>query len=75
MKPNFDDFIDGFLNAVDFQNPVHVDASTRLSDLAEWDSLAALSIIVMFDIEYSTTINGNDLKNCETVLDLFEKIK
>lgn len=75
MKKNFEEFVDKFLNAVDFQNPVQVDASTRLSDLPEWDSLAALSVIVMFDIEYSTTINGNDLKNCKTVLELFEKIK
>jgi acyl carrier protein len=69
--PNIQDFIDQFLSAVDFQNPVEVTATTVLTDLPEWDSLAALGVIVMFDMEYSKTIIGDDLKQSVTIQDLF----
>jgi acyl carrier protein len=65
-------FIDNFLVAVDFQDPVEITPATRLQDLPEWDSLAALGVIVMFDIEYGKTIIGDDLKACETVEDLYK---
>ena len=64
-------FIDNFQSAVDFQEPVDIEADTELGSLAEWDSLAALGVIVMFDMEYGKTITGNDLKNCKTIADLF----
>jgi acyl carrier protein len=64
-------FIEDFLVAVDFQDPVAVSADTVLTDLPEWDSLAALGVIVMFDIDYNRTITGDDLKTCRTLKDLF----
>ena len=66
-----DDFIEQFLIAVDFQDPVEVTPETVLIDLPEWDSLAALGVIVMFDIEYGKTIIGDDLKQSITIQDLF----
>ena len=68
---NIQTFIENFLAAVDFQDPVDVTAETPLRDLPEWDSLAALGVIVMFDIEYGKSINGEDLKACATLQDLF----
>jgi acyl carrier protein len=65
------DFIEQFLVAVDFQDPVEVTPDTVLLDLPEWDSLAALGVIVMFDIEYGKTIIGDDLKQSITIQDLF----
>jgi acyl carrier protein len=66
------DFIEQFLIAVDFQDPVEVTPDTVLLDLPEWDSLAALGVIVMFDIEYGKTIIGDDLKQSITIQDLFK---
>ena len=63
-------FIEQFQSAVDFQVPVEITAETVLSDLKEWDSLAALAIIVLFDTEYGKVIAGADLKKCITVGDL-----
>lgn len=68
---NIQDFIEQFLIAVDFQDPVEVTPETVLLDLPEWDSLAALGVIVMFDIEYGKTIIGDDLKQSITIQDLF----
>ena len=65
------DFIEQFLIAVDFQDPVEVTPETVLLDLPEWDSLAALGVIVMFDIEYGKTIIGDDLKQSITIQDLY----
>ena len=65
------DFIEQFLIAVDFQDPVEVTPDTVLLDLPGWDSLAALGVIVMFDIEYGKTIIGDDLKQSITIQDLF----
>ena len=65
-------FIENFLSAVDFQNPVEATADTELRALPEWDSLAALGVIVMFDVEYGKIIVGDDLKTAVTVGDLYK---
>ncbi|GKS97285.1 acyl carrier protein [Acidovorax sp. SUPP2825] len=71
-SPSIEQFIESFLTAVDFQEPVEVTVDTELRALPEWDSLAALGVIVMFDVEYGKTIVGDDLKNCVTVTDLYK---
>jgi len=68
---NINQFIENFLNACDFQDPVEVTGETELRGLPEWDSLAALGVIVMFDVEYGKTITGEDLKKCVTLNDLY----
>lgn len=65
-------FIDNFLSATDFQEPVEVTMDTVLADLPEWDSLAALATIVMFDMEYNKTITGEDLHKIRTLNELYE---
>lgn len=65
-------FIENFLTAVDFQEAVEVTADTELRSLPEWDSLAALGVIVMFDVDYGKTVVGDDLKAAVTVGDLYE---
>lgn len=69
--PNAQEFIENFISAVDFEEPTPVDMETVLASLADWDSLAALAVTVMFDIEYSKSISGEDLMKCKTVEDLF----
>lgn len=70
--PTIEKFIDSFLVAVDFQQPVEVTPETELRTLPEWDSLAALGVIVMFDVDYEKIIIGDDLKNCITLTDLYK---
>ncbi len=69
---NIDQFIENFLTAVDFQESVEVNSETELKSLPEWDSLAALGVIVMFDVEFGKTITGDDLKSCTTLADLYK---
>lgn len=65
-------FIENFLSATDFQNPVEVSMDTVLRELPEWDSLAALGVIVMFDMEYGKTITGEHLAAVVTLGDLYQ---
>lgn len=67
---NPQNFIENFLAAVDFQDPVEVTLNTVLKDLPEWDSLASLGVIVMFDLEYGKTITGDDIHACVNLQDL-----
>lgn len=70
--PTIEQFLENFVVAVDFQEPVEVKPETELLGLPEWDSLAALGVIVMFDVDYGKTIVGDDLKNCTTLADLYK---
>ncbi|WP_287914723.1 acyl carrier protein [Comamonas sp.] len=72
MTTSIDQFIESFLTAVDFQEAVEVTPETLLKDLPEWDSLAALGVIVMFDVEFGKTITGDDLKSCSTISELHQ---
>ncbi|MCB5190858.1 acyl carrier protein [Methylobacillus arboreus] len=69
---NIEAFIEKFIAAVDFQEQVAITPETKLEDLPEWDSLAALGVIVMFDMEYGKTITGEHLKKAATVQDLYQ---
>lgn len=68
---NQEQFIENFLSATDFQTQIEVGLESKLRDLPEWDSLAALGVIVMFDVEYQKAINGDDLEKAVTVGDLY----
>ncbi|AJQ51854.1 MAG: acyl carrier protein [Rickettsia conorii subsp. raoultii] len=68
-------FLANFLSVTDFRNPVEVTMDTLLKDLPEWDSLAALGVIVMFDTEYGQTITGDDLSKAKSVGDLYQMLR
>jgi acyl carrier protein len=69
-----DQFVEKFRNAVDFQDDVVLTADTNLKALPEWDSLAALGVIIMFDMEYSKAVTGKDLVVCQTVADVYKLV-
>lgn len=72
--PSLEQFIESFQTAVDFQDPVEITGATELRSLPEWDSLAALGVIVMFDVEFGKTVTGNDLKAATTIADLYKLV-
>ena len=67
-----ENFIEKFITAVDFQEPVPVAPETVFADLPEWDSLATLGVIVMFDTEYGKTISGEELAKVSTIAELHQ---
>jgi len=44
--------------------------SENLDEFVEWDSMASLGVMSMFDMEFGITIKTDDLKNIKTVNDL-----
>jgi acyl carrier protein len=50
-------------------------SETKFRDLDEWDSLLALSVIAMADEEYGVELSGDDIRQSESVADLFAKIQ
>ncbi|MEI6880476.1 MAG: phosphopantetheine-binding protein [Bacteroidota bacterium] len=71
MKIN--EFIIDFSNQ--FDTPIEINENTTFKDLEEWDSLTALSIILMVDEKYGMMLTGDEIRNSQTINDLFEVLK
>lgn len=69
------DFIANFAEQFDETDASEIQANTVYKELGEWSSLIALSIIAMVDEEYDVTIKGDDIRNSNTVEDLFNAVK
>lgn len=69
------EFIENFANQFDETDSAEITAATNFRELEEWSSLIALSIIAMVDEEYDVTLKGDDIKNANTVEDLFNAVK
>ena len=69
-----EDFINNFAEQFDETERNEFSKDTRFKDLDEWDSMIALSIIAMMDEEYEITINGDDIKNANTIEDLYKLV-
>ncbi len=69
------EFIENFAEQFEDTNVGEIKAETVFKDLDEWSSLIALSVIAMVDEEYDVTIKGDDIRNSNTVEDLFNVVK
>lgn len=65
------DFIKNFADQFDETDASEFTADTRFRDIEEWSSLIGLSIIAMVDDEYDVTLKGDDIKNSNTIQDIF----
>lgn len=48
---------------------------THFKQLDEWSSLQALAVIAMVDEECEVTLKGDDIKQAETIADLFAAVE
>lgn len=69
------DFIANFADQFDDTDASEITATTEFKNLDEWSSLIALSVIAMVDEEYDITIKGDDIRNSNTIEDLFNAVK
>ena len=69
------DFISKFAEQFDETNVAEFVGSTKFRELDDWSSLMALSIIAMFDEEYDITLKGDDMRQAETIEELFNIVK
>lgn len=68
-------FIDNFAGQFDDTDRDQFTAETKFREIDEWSSLIALSIIAMVDEEYEVTLKGDDVKNAQTIQDLFNTVQ
>ena len=69
------DFIGNFAEQFDDTDVSEFQLETKFKELDEWSSLVALSIIAMIDEEYDITLRGDDIRNSETVGDIYTIVK
>ena len=69
---NITDFILKFSEQFDDTDASQFAADTKFKTLEEWSSFNALSIIAMVDEEYEIEFTGEDIRNSETIQDLFD---
>lgn len=68
------DFIKNFQDQFE-DDSLFLSPNTYYKELDEWTSLMGISIIAMVDEEYNTSITGADIRNSDTIEDLFELVK
>lgn len=68
-------FIANFAAQMEEIDPSLVTAQTNFHEIDEWSSLSALTIIAMVDDEYGVKITGDEIRNSQTVEDIFNIVK
>lgn len=68
------DFIQKFAEQFDETDPEEINADTEFKDLEEWSSLVALGVIAFIKTEYGKTVTGKEVRQCDTVKDLFDLV-
>lgn len=68
------EFINNFAEQFDDTDASEITASTEFHELEEWSSLTGMSVIAMARTQYGKTITGKEIRECETVEDLFNLI-
>ena len=69
------EFINHFEDVFEDTDISTLTPETNFRELDEWSSLIALSVIAMADEEYDVTLKGDDIRNANTVEDLFNTVK
>jgi acyl carrier protein len=68
-------FIDHFVEQFDETSSEVIAENTNFRELDSWDSLIALGVIAMIDDEYNVSLSFAEMKECNTLFDLFEAVK
>lgn len=68
------EFLANFAEQFEDTDPSEIQFDTQFHKLGEWSSLVGMCILAMARTEYNKTISGAELKECETVEDLYELI-
>jgi acyl carrier protein len=67
-------FIENFHEILEDTQISELNQQTNFKKLDEWDSMMALMLIAMVDEKYNKQINGTDIKESNTLEDLYNLI-
>lgn len=68
------EFIKVFAEQFDDTDASEIKSDTKFRDLEEWSSLIGMSVIAMARTQFGKAITGKEIRNCETVEDLYNMI-
>lgn len=69
-----EDFVTQFADQFDDTDASEITASTEFHLLDEWSSLTGMGVIALIKTEYGKTITGKELRECETVEDVYNLV-
>ena len=67
-------FIELFAEQYDEVDINQLKPETRFRDVDDWSSLVALSVISMIDEEYNVLLKGEDIRNSNTIQDIYNLV-
>lgn len=70
-----EDFIEKILMEIPDIKPENIGPNMKFRDHVEWDSVNALVLIAMVNVEYDVALRAEELIEAETINDVFEVIK
>lgn len=71
---DLNEFVAKFADQFDDTDASEITASTEFHQLDEWSSLTGMGVIALAKTEYGKTITGKEIRECETVEELFNLI-
>ena len=69
------EFINNFASQFPDEDPLAFSAETDFHDLDSWTSLTSLSVVAMIIQEYGVELESQDVRNADTIEDLYEIVK
>ncbi len=69
------EFISNFASQFDDTDASEFKAETQFRDLEEWSSFLALAIMAMIKSEYDVAVTAQEMRDAQTVQDLFDIVK
>lgn len=69
------EFIEKFASLFPVTPKEEINEDTEYKYLDDWSSMTTLSLIAMVEDDYNVTLSSSDIRNADTVSELFELIK
>ena len=69
-----EEFIVLFSELLEETNPNEIQSNTEYKELDDWSSIVALDVIGMVDEEFGVAIKGEDIRNTNTIEELYNTI-
>lgn len=69
------EFINNFASQFDETDASEFKAETQFRDLEEWSSFLALAIMAMIKSEYDVAVSAQEMRDAQTVQELFDIVK
>lgn len=68
------EFIEKFAEIFDDTDAATLAPETKFRELDEWSSLSALGVIALADEEFDVELSGNEMRQVNTIQELFDLI-